>query len=62
MCLLTHGIYRIHVHICIYGQEHRYHAAVDTNNDVEAMNKALKYNYLPKLREEHHIILTSFSS
>jgi hypothetical protein len=25
-----------------------YHAAVDTNNGVEAMNKTLKYNYLPK--------------
>ena len=25
-----------------------YHAAVDTNNGVEAMNKLLKYSYLPK--------------
>ncbi len=25
-----------------------YHVAVDTNNGVEAMNKTLKYNYLPK--------------
>ncbi len=25
-----------------------YHAAVNTNNGVEAMNKTLKYNYLPK--------------
>ena len=25
-----------------------YHAAVDTNNGVEAMNRTLKYNYLPK--------------
>jgi hypothetical protein len=29
-------------------RDDRYHAAVDTNNGVEAMNKTLKYNYLPK--------------
>ena len=31
----------------VYRDDH-YHAAVDTNNGVEAMNKTLKYNYLPK--------------
>ena len=30
------------------GQDENYHAAVDTNNGVESMNKTLKYNYLPK--------------
>ena len=29
-------------------RDNRYHAAVDTDNGVEAMNKTLKYNYLPK--------------
>ena len=29
-------------------RDDRYHAAVDTNKGVEAMNKALKYNCLPK--------------
>ena len=31
----------------VYRDDH-YHAAVDTINGVEAMNKTLKYNYLPK--------------
>ena len=29
-------------------RDQEYHAAVDTNNGVEALNKALKYSYLPK--------------
>ena len=28
-----------------------YHAAVDTNNGVEAQNKLLKYNYLPRRKQ-----------
>ena len=27
-----------------------FHRAVDTNNDTEALNKVLKYGYLPKRR------------
>jgi len=29
-------------------RDSRYYAAVDTNNGVEALNKVLKYGYLPK--------------
>ena len=29
-------------------RDDKFHAAVDTNNGVEAMNKTLKYNYLPR--------------
>ena len=29
-------------------RDREYHAAVDTNNGAEALNKSLKYSYLPK--------------
>lgn len=31
-------------------RDREYHAAVDTNNGTEALNKSLKYSYLPKRR------------
>ena len=39
------------VSLQLWARVHRddhYHAAVDTNNEAEAINKTLKYNYLPK--------------
>ena len=45
----------VNIQMCFLSQkwarafrDQEYHAAVDTNNGVEAHNKALKYSYLPK--------------
>ena len=32
-------------------RESEYHAAVETNNGVEALNKLLKYHYLPQKKK-----------
>jgi len=45
----THNT-RVHTHvhtIFSYGPEH-FHAAVNTNNGTETLNKLLKYNFLPR--------------